>query len=145
MPQYTFAKKITMPHMLIIDSRDKPVSSPSNNSFRLTLNPAIENVKSARLKFINIPADSAPESYWLLLIQEFGIHVRSADINRTQGTFVVPLLAPGGSRTLFAENSSFTQIAGGQGVSLSTLNIQLLTRNGQAADVGDWSAVIELE
>jgi len=142
MPQHHTDQAMT--HHLIIDSRDKPASTISNSSFRLTLNPAIENVRSVRLKFIDIPAETNPESYWLLVIPEFGIHVRSVDINRPQGTFVIPLLAPGGTRTLFSENSAYNQIAAGAGVSLSTLNITLLTRSGLAADAGDWSCIVEL-
>ena len=134
-----------MPHTLIIDSRDKPSSATTNSSFRLTLNPAIEDVKSCRLKFVDLPASTTPDSYWFLLIQEFGVHCRSADINRPRGTFAIPLLSPGGSRTLFSENSAFIQLAQGQGVSLSTLNVQLLTRSGLAPDVGDWSCIVELD
>ena len=133
-----------MSQTLIIDSRDKSLQYMSNSSFRLTLNPAIENVHSCRLKFADMPADALPEPYWIVLISEFGIHVRSADINRPQGTFCIPLLSSAGSRTLMTENSVFHQIAQGAGISLSTLNIQLLNRNGISPDCGDWTIIVEL-
>ena len=133
-----------MSQTLIIDSRDKSLQYTSNSSFRLTLNPAIENVHSMRLLFADIPAPDVPESYFLITVQEFGIHCRSSDINRPQSTFVVPLLSAGGSRSLFAEGSTYRQIAGGAGVSLSNLNITLSNRDGIAPDVGDWTIVVEL-
>ena len=133
-----------MSQTLIIDSRDKSSNYTSNSSFRLTLNPAIENVHSMRLLFADLPSSETPEPYFNITIQEFGIHCRSADINRPQSTFVVPLLSSGGSRSLFAEGSTYRQIAGGAGVSLSTLNITMSNRDGIAPDVGPWVLVVEL-
>ena len=130
---------------IIIDSK-KRNSGNSLTHFTLQLTPSIENVSKCRLVWADIPIPTgASESYYVITIPQLGAPVRGAN-SLLSGTFVVPITSAGGYRTYFGENSAYHQIAGGNGVSLSNLDVHLSWgSNGAPALIGgDFTLIIQL-
>jgi hypothetical protein len=131
---------------IIIDSK-KRNSGNSLTHFTLQLTPSIENVSKCRLVWADIPIPTgASESYYVITIPQLGAPVRGAN-SLLSGTFVIPITSAGGYRTYFGENSAYHQIAGGNGVSLSNLDVHLSWgSNGAPALIGgDFTLIIQLE
>jgi hypothetical protein len=130
---------------IIIDSK-KRNSGNSLTHFTLQLTPSIENVSKCRLVWADIPIPTgASESYYVITIPQLGAPVRGAN-SLLSGTFVIPITSAGGYRTYFGENSAYHQIAGGNGVSLSNLDVHLSWgSNGAPALIGgDFTLIIQL-
>ena len=130
---------------IIIDSK-KRTSGNSLTHFTLQLTPSIENVSKCRLVWADIPIPTgASESYYVITIPQLGAPVRGAN-SLLSGTFVIPITSAGGYRTYFGENSAYHQIAGGNGVSLSNLDVHLSWgSNGAPALIGgDFTLIIQL-
>ena len=130
---------------IIIDSK-KRNSGNSLTHFTLQLTPSIENVSKCRLVWADIPIPTgASESYYVITIPQLGAPVRGAH-SLLSGTFVIPITSAGGYRTYFGENSAYHQIAGGNGVSLSNLDVHLSWgSNGAPALIGgDFTLIIQL-
>ena len=130
---------------IIIDSK-KRNSGNSLTHFTLQLSPSIENVSKCRLVWADIPIPTgASESYYVVTIPQLGAPVRGAN-SLLSGTFVIPITSAGGYRTYFGENSAYHQIAGGNGVSLSNLDVHLSWgSNGAPALIGgDFTLIIQL-
>ena len=131
---------------IIIDSK-KRNSGNSLTHFTLQLSTSIENVSKCRLVWADIPIPTgASESYYVITIPQLGAPVRGAN-SLLSGTFVIPITSAGGYRTYFGENSAYHQIAGGNGVSLSNLDVHLSWgSNGAPALIGgDFTLIIQLE
>jgi len=130
---------------IIIDSK-KRNSGNSLTHFTLQLTPSIENVSKCRLVWADIPIPTgASESYYVITIPQLGAPVRGAN-SLLSGTFVIPITSAGGYRTYFGENSAYHQIAGGNGVSLSNLDVHLSWgSNGAPALIGgDFTLIIQV-
>ena len=129
---------------LVIDSRDR--INGTQNQFTLYLNPALENVHKVKLIFADIPSDSKTvDSAWYIQIPEFGCPVRSASVE-TSATFMVPMTAGAGNRTIYSENSMYTEIGNGNGVTLSSINVRLLWRKNQPWPLaGEWVIAVQIE
>ena len=131
---------------IIIDSK-KRNSGNSLTHFTLQLTPSIENVSKCRLVWADIPIpNGAAESFYVITIPQLGAPVRGAN-SLLSGTFVIPITSAGGYRTYSGENSAYHQIAGGNGVSLSNLDVHLSWgSNGAPALIGgDFTLIIQLE
>ena len=131
---------------IIIDSK-KRNSGNSLTHFTLQLTPSIENVSKCRLVWADIPIpNGAAESFYVITIPQLGAPVRGAN-SLLAGTFVIPITSAGGYRTYFGENSAYHQIAGGNGVSLSNLDIHITwgSAGGTALIGGDFTLIIQLE
>ena len=130
---------------LIIDSRRRN-SGNSLTHFTIQLTPSIENVTQCKLVWADLPIPTgASESYYVVTIPQLGAPVRGAN-SLSSGTFVIPITSAGGYRTYFGENSAYHQIAGGNGVSLSNLDVHLSWgSNGAPALIGgDFTLIIQL-
>ena len=131
---------------IIIDSRRRN-SGNSLTHFTIQLTPSIENVSKCRLVWADIPIPTgAAESFYVITIPQLGAPVRGAN-SLLSGTFVIPITSAGGYRTYFGENSAYHQIAGGNGVSLSNLDVHLSwgSAGGTALIGGDFTLIIQLE
>ena len=131
---------------IIIDSR-RSNSGNSLTHFTIQLTPSIENVSKCRLVWADIPIPTgAAESFYVITIPQLGAPVRGAN-SLLAGTFVIPITSAGGYRTYFGENSAYHQIAGGNGVSLSNLDIHITwgSAGGTALIGGDFTLIIQLE
>ena len=130
---------------IIIDSRRRN-SGNSLTHFTIQLTPSIENVSKCRLVWADIPIPTgAAESFYVITIPQLGAPVRGAN-SLLAGTFVIPITSAGGYRTYFGENSAYHQIAGGNGVSLSNLDIHTTwgSAGGTALIGGDFTLIIQL-
>ena len=130
---------------IIIDSRRRN-SGNSLTHFTIQLTPSIENVSKCRLVWADIPIPTgAAESFYVITIPQLGAPVRGAN-SLLAGTFVIPITSAGGYRTYWGENSAYHQIAGGNGVSLSNLDVHLSwgAGGGTASIGGDWTLIIQL-
>ena len=130
---------------IIIDSR-KRNSGNSLTHFTIQLTPSIENVTQCKLVWADLPIPTgASESYYVVTIPQLGAPVRGAN-SLLSGTFVIPITSAGGYRTYWGENSAYHQIAGGNGVSLSNLDVHLSwgAAGGTASIGGDWTLIIQL-
>jgi hypothetical protein len=130
---------------LIIDSRRRN-SGNSLTHFTIQLTPSIENVTQCKLVWADLPIPTgASESYYVVTIPQLGAPVRGAN-SLLSGTFVIPITSAGGYRTYWGENSAYHQIAGGNGVSLSNLDVHLSwgAAGGTASIGGDWTLIIQL-
>ena len=130
---------------IIIDSK-KRNSGNSLTHFTLQLTPSIENVSKCRLVWADIPIPTgAAESFYVITIPQLGAPVRGAN-SLLAGTFVIPITSAGGYRTYWGENSAYHQIAGGNGVSLSNLDIHITwgSAGGTASIGGDFTLIIQL-
>ena len=130
---------------IIVDSKRR---NPGNSltHFTIQLTPSIENVSQCKLVWADLPIPSgASESYYVVTIPQLGAPVRGAN-SLLSGTFVIPITSAGGYRTYWGENSAYHQIAGGNGVSLSNLDVHLSWGAGGApASIGgDWTLIIQL-
>jgi hypothetical protein len=85
------------------------------------------------------------ESFYVITIPQLGAPVRGAN-SLLAGTFVIPITSAGGYRTYFGENSAYHQIAGGNGVSLSNLDVHITwgSAGGTASIGGDFTLIIQL-
>jgi len=109
---------------IIVDSRRRN-SGNSLTHFTIQLTPSIENVTQCKLVWADLPIPTgASESYYVVTIPQLGAPVRGAN-SLLSGTFVIPITSAGGYRTYWGENSAYHQIAGGNGVSLSNLDVHL--------------------
>ena len=130
---------------IIIDSRRRN-SGNSLTHFTIQLTPSIENVTQCKLVWADLPIPTgASESYYVVTIPQLGAPVRGAN-SLLSGTFVIPITSAGGYRTYWGENSAYHQIAGGNGVSLSNLDVHLSwgAAGGTASIGGDWTLIIQL-
>ena len=130
---------------IIIDSRRRN-SGNSLTHFTIQLTPSIENVSKCRVVWADIPIPTgAAESFYVITIPQLGAPVRGAN-SLLAGTFVIPITSAGGYRTYFGENSAYHQIAGGNGVSLSNLDIHITwgSAGGTASIGGDFTLIIQL-
>ena len=130
---------------IIIDSRRRN-SGNSLTHFTIQLTPSIENVTQCKLVWADLPIPTgASESYYVVTIPQLGAPVRGAN-SLLSGTFVIPITSAGGYRTYWGENSAYHQIAGGNGVSLSNLDVHLSWgSNGAPALIGgDFTLIIQL-
>ena len=130
---------------IIVDSKRRN-SGNSLTHFTIQLTPSIENVSQCKLVWADLPIPSgASESYYVVTIPQLGAPVRGAN-SLLSGTFVIPITSAGGYRTYWGENSAYHQIAGGNGVSLSNLDVHLSWGAGGApASIGgDWTLIIQL-
>ena len=130
---------------IIIDSRRRN-SGNSLTHFTIQLTPSIENVTQCKLVWADLPIPTgASESYYVVTIPQLGAPVRGAN-SLLSGTFVIPITSAGGYRTYWGENSAYHQIAGGNGVSLSNLDVHLSwgAAGGTASICGDWTLIIQL-
>ena len=129
----------------IVDSRRRN-SGNSLTHFTIQLTPSIENVTQCKLVWADLPIPTgASESYYVVTIPQLGAPVRGAN-SLLSGTFVIPITSAGGYRTYWGENSAYHQIAGGNGVSLSNLDVHLSwgAAGGTASIGGDWTLIIQL-
>ena len=130
---------------IIIDSRRRN-SGNSLTHFTIQLTPSIENVTQCKLVWADLPIPTgASESYYVVTSPQLGAPVRGAN-SLLSGTFVIPITSAGGYRTYWGENSAYHQIAGGNGVSLSNLDVHLSwgAAGGTASIGGDWTLIIQL-
>ena len=130
---------------IIVDSRRRN-SGNSLTHFTIQLTPSIENVTQCKLVWADLPIPTgASESYYVVTIPQLGAPVRGAN-SLLSGTFVIPITSAGGYRTYWGENSAYHQIAGGNGVSLSNLDVHLSwgAAGGTASIGGDWTLIIQL-
>ena len=130
---------------IIVDSKRRN-SGNSLTHFTIQLTPSIENVTQCKLVWADLPIPTgASESYYVVTIPQLGAPVRGAN-SLLSGTFVIPITSAGGYRTYWGENSAYHQIAGGNGVSLSNLDVHLSWGAGGApASIGgDWTLIIQL-
>ena len=58
------------------------------------------------------------------MIPELGSTVRSSN-GIGNGTFFIPTLAPSGNHSYILQNSAFTQVANGNGVTISQLSLRM--------------------
>ena len=131
---------------IIVDSRRRN-SGNSLTHFTIQLTPSIENVTQCKLVWADLPIPTgASESYYVVTIPQLGAPVRGAN-SLSSGTFVIPITSAGGYRTYWGENSAYHQIAGGNGVSLSNLDVHLSwgAAGGTASIGGDFTLIIQLE
>ena len=108
---------------LIIDSRNRQNGQLMSN-FTVNITPALQNVRQVRLAYSDISLPNSPESYMYLMIPELGSTIRSSN-GIGNGTFFLPTMAPGGNHSYLLQNNAFTQIADGNGVTLSQLSVRL--------------------
>ena len=130
---------------IIVDSKRRN-SGNSLTHFTIQLTPSIENVTQCKLVWADLPIPTgASESYYVVTIPQLGAPVRGAN-SLLSGTFVIPITSAGGYRTYWGENSAYHQIAGGNGVSLSNLDVHLSWgASGAPASIGgDWTLIIQL-
>jgi hypothetical protein len=134
---------------LIIDSSDRvdyPTSSASN--FTILLTPAVEACTSASLVFASIAsAADSTDSYYLLSISGFGVDVRTANIGNSQSSFVIPILAPAGYRTIYNEYNNYSQSVIGSNTALSQINVRLHLPDGTDVQESgsEWFAILRLD
>ena len=133
-----------MPHqLLVIDSRDRlPGGTPSDCFFNLR--PGLQDVRSVRLLYADIPSPAGSEPYFLISTS-LGAHVRAA-VQGDSGTFVVPRSAASGFRSFWAQGSQFPAIVFEQPArSLSDLAVSVRVRGGGSANLtDDWYFVVEV-
>jgi hypothetical protein len=130
-------------HLLIVDSRDR--SGGDVNDYFLNLRPGLQNVRSVRLLFADIPSPEGDTAPYYLIQTSLGAHVRGA----TQGdssTFIVPRSAAAGYRTFWAQNSQFPAVVfEAPPRSLSDLAVSVRVRGGASANLtDDWFCVLEI-
>ena len=133
-----------MPHqLLIVDSRDR--TGGGVNDFFLNLRPGLQNVRSVRLLYADIPSPAGDIEPYYLIRTSLGAHVRGA----TQGdssTFVIPRSAAAGFRSFWAQNSQFPAIVFEEPArSLSDLAVTVRVRGGGSANLTeDWFCILEV-
>jgi hypothetical protein len=132
------------PHqLLIIDSRDR--TGGTSSDFFLNLRPGLQNVRSVRLLYADIPSPDGDTAPYYLIQTSLGAHVRGA----TQGdsaTFIVPRSAAAGYRNFHAEGSTFPEIVFEEpSRSLSDLAVSVRVRGGASANLTeDWYCLLEI-
>jgi hypothetical protein len=136
-----------MPHtqLLIIDSRDRTGGNASD--FFVNLRPGLQNVRSVRLLYADIPSLEGDTAPYYLIETSLGAHVRGAS-QGDSATFIVPRSAASGFRTFWAQNSQFPAVVFEEpSRSLSDLAVSVRVRGGGSAGLGtaDWYMVLQLE
>ena len=134
-----------MPHtLLVIDSRDRlPGGTPSDCFFNLR--PGLQNVRSVRLLYADIPSPDGDTAPYYLIQTSLGAHVRGAS-QGDSATFVVPRNAAAGFRTFWAQNSQFPAVVFEEpSRSLSDLAVSVRVRGGGSAGLTDWYMVLQVE
>ena len=129
--------------ILIIDSRDRlPGGTP--NSFRVSLRPGLEAVRSARLLYADIVSPEGDTEPYYMIATSLGVNVRGA----TQGagaTFVIPRSAAAGYRTFHAQESQFPAIhfeSPPRGI--TELDVDVRTHGGSAGLTDEWFMVLDV-
>ena len=132
-----------MSRSIIVDSRDKV--SGTNTNFTIQFQTALHNVHKATLLFGNLgTSESNTESYFLIQIPELGVSCRNA--NDTAGTFILPISSASGYRSIHQISSDFATSSNSSGISIDSLNVRIINRDGQIApDTGDILLIIEIE
>jgi hypothetical protein len=126
-----------------VDSRDKVLGT--NTNFTIQFQTALHNVHKATLLFGNLgTTETNTESYFLIQIPELGVSCRNA--NDTAGTFILPITRGSGYRSIHQISSDFSTSSNSAGISIDSLNVRIINRNGQLApDTGDILLIIEIE
>ena len=132
-----------MSRTIIVDSRDKV--SGTNTNFTIQFQTALHNVNKATLLFGNLgTSQTNTESYFLILILDLGVSCRGA--NNTAGTFILPITSGSGYRSIHQISSDFSTSSNSAGISIDSLNVRIINRDGQLApDTGDVLLIIEIE
>ena len=134
-----------MPHqLLIIDSRDRTTGDA--NDFFVNLRPGLQNVRSVRLLYADIPSPDGDTAPYYLIQTSLGAYVRGAS-QGDAATFVIPRSAAAGYRTMHSEGSTFPAIVYEQPArSLSDLGVSVRVRGGGSAGLtSDWFMVLQVE
>jgi hypothetical protein len=131
-------------HLLIVDSRDR--TGGDVNDYFVNLRPGLQNVRSVRLLYVDIPSPDGDTEPYYLIRTSLGAHVRGA----TQGdssTFVIPRSAAAGYRSFWAQNSQFPAIVFEEpSRSLSDLAVSVRVRGGGSANLTDeWYMVLQVD
>ena len=132
------------PATLVLDSRDRV--GGTLDSFTINLRPCLSGVKAVRLLWASVPNPvGSSQPYWLVRVPQFGIGAR-AGAESDGSTWVIPVDAAQGYRSIFREASDFAELALQQpSMDISTLNVSIYTRGGTPAGLtADWFLVLGL-
>jgi hypothetical protein len=129
--------------LLIIDSSTR--YQGNNSNFTIALNPGI-TFRKFRLVFANVcNANDNTQLYYLVKIADMDASVRGAAQNICNGTLVIPVTSPPGSRNVHQAESDFHEISNGNDLHINDLNVSITYSNGTVApDSGVNLIILEL-
>ena len=130
--------------LLIVDSRDR-LAGGTVSDFFLNLRPGLQDVRSVRLLYCDIPSPAGDTEPYYLVQTSLGAHVHGA-AQGSVSSFVIPRTAAAGFRTFWATNSLFPAVVFEEPArSLSDLAVSVRVRGGGSADLTeDWYCVLEV-
>ena len=132
-------------HQLIIDSRDGLALGGTVNDFFLNFRPGLQNVRSVRLLYADLPSPSSGSEPYFLIRTSLGSHVRGA-LEGDSASFVIPRTAAAGFRTFHSQNSQFPAIVFEEpSTSLSSIAVSVAVRGGGSANLpAHWYMLLEV-
>ena len=130
--------------ILILDSRDRlPGGTP--NTFRVSLRPGLEAVRSARLLYADIASPEGDTEPYYMIATSLGVNVRGAS-QGAGATFVVPRSAASGYRTFHSSESQFPAIhleSPARGITELEVDVRVYS-GGSAGITDDWFMILDV-